>query len=367
MSLRILQVASGIKGFGGQEKYIMAIAPALARQGHCVTLACRPGEEIERRANVAGLPVLHLEMCRPHDWRQLPRFVRPMRGRFDVVHIHSHFDFIVPAAAARLARVPVVVMTRHVPYSFRNRFTAYMCSELFYDGIIAVSEFAQRMLVEKGVNPKRIFLVKNGMDLEPWQSPDDGHLREELNIPPSAFLVAAAGRLNPEKGFSFLIRALAEARQRGRDAFCAIAGPGKSPELEELISQLGVESNVRLLGFRRDVPALFAAADVVVVSSTVETFSYAVLEGLASGRPVIACRVGAIPEIVGPETGYLVEPGDAKGIADAIVELAGDAGKRAAMGRAGRRRACAFSLDTCVQGVEAVYHALMRRKNHRSN
>jgi glycosyltransferase involved in cell wall biosynthesis len=310
-----------------------------------------------------GLPVVHLVMRRTHDWRQLPRFFRALRGRYDVVHIHSYRDYIVPAAAARLARIPAVVMTRHLPHPFRNRLTAYVCSKLFYDGIIAVSEFIRRILLDSSTAPERVFVVKNGIDLSPWQQVSHSNVRQELQIPEAAFLVVAAGRVVPEKGLDVLIRAIGHARAKGVDAICAIAGQGEDlGRLEKLRAELALDAAVQFLGFRRDVPALFAVADVIVVPSIWgDPFPYAVMEALGSGRPVIASQVGGIPEIMTPDTGYLTPPGDAERIARAIEALATDPGRRAAIGEAARRRAQDFSLDKCVQGIEAVYEALMRR------
>ncbi len=360
MGLRILQVASGMPGWAGTEKHIMDIAPALAIRGHQVTIACRPDSEIERRATSLGLPMVHLVMRRTHDWRQLPRFVRALRGRYDVVHIHSYRDYIVPAAAARLARISAVVMTRHLPHPFRNRLTAYLCSKVFFGAIIAVSESIRRTLLSSGAKADRVFVVENGIDLSPWQGPENSSIRFELGIPAGTFVVAAAGRLAAEKGFDVLLRSVALARGRGIDVACVIAGQGEQlPFLEQLRTELGLGSRVHFLGFRRDMPAVFAAADVVAVPSTwQEPFGYTVVEAFATGRPVIASRVGGIPEIVTPQTGYLTAPGDAEEIEQAITALARNPAQRAAMGEAARRRVQDFSVDKCVQGIEAVYEAL---------
>lgn len=368
MGLKILQVGSGMPGWAGTEKHILDISPALARRGHKVTIACRPGSEIERRAAPLGLPIVHLVMRRTHDWRQLPRFFRALRGRYDVVHIHSYRDYIVPATAARLARVPAVIMTRHLPHPFRNRLTAYLCSRVFFGAIIAVSQSIRRTLLSSGAKAERVFVVENGIDLSLWQGPGNSSIRFELGIPAGTFVVAAAGRLTPEKGFDVLLRALALVRSRGTDVACIIAGQGEQlPHLEQLRTELGLGSRVHFLGFRRDMPAVYAAADVVGVPSTwQEPFGYTVVEAFATGRPVIASRVGGIPEIVTPDTGYLTTPGDAEEIAQAIVALAVNPAVRVAMAEAARRRALEFSLDKCVQGIEVVYEALRRRSPGRS-
>jgi len=369
MSLRILQVASGLPGWAGTEKHIMDIAPVLARRGHQVTIACRPGSEIERRAAPLGLPVVHLVMRRTHDWRQLPRFFRALRGRYDVIHIHSYRDYIVPATAARLARIPAVVMTRHLPHPFRNRLTAYLCTRVFYSALIAVSESIRNTLLASGAKAERVFVVKNGIDLSSWEGPEEGSVRSGLGIPAGTFVVAAAGRLAAEKGFDVLLRAAALVRSRGVDVACIVAGQGEQlPYLEQLRTELGLCSHVHFLGFCRDMRAVYAAADVVALPSTCqEAFPYTVLEALAAGRPVVASQVGGIPEIMTPDTGYLTAPGDAERIAQAIEALAADPGRCAAMGEAARRRAQEFSLDKCVQGIEAVFQAVIRRSARRSD
>ena len=167
---------------------------------------------------------MQLEMRHDTEWRQLPVFVRAMRSKFDVVHVHHYLDYIVPAAAARLALIPAVVMTRHLPHGFRSRTRAFLCSRVLYDRIIAVSEFIRRVLTECGAAPDRISVVKNGMDPAPWQQLGKNRIRDELCVPGDAFLVAAAGRLASEKGFDILVRAIGVTRQSGVPVHCAIAG-----------------------------------------------------------------------------------------------------------------------------------------------
>ena len=116
---------------------------------------------------------------------------------------------------------------------------------------------------------------------------------------------------------------------------------------------------VHLIGCRNDVPALFAAADAVVVPSTAESFGYVPVEAMASGRAVIGSRVGGIPEVITPDVGCLIQPGDAEGIAAAIEDLALHPDKKNAMGRSGPGRAAQFSLGAMVSNVEAVFNELL--------
>jgi glycosyltransferase involved in cell wall biosynthesis len=366
MSLKILHVASCMPIWGGIEKHILDISPIQKRSGHQVSIGCQPGSEIERRAREAGVPTVPLVIRKRMDWAQFPSFSRVLKAHYDVVHVHHPVDYIVPASAARWARVPAVVMSRHHPNTFRSRVVAYLCSEVFYDGIIAVSEFIKGMLIADHVSPDRIVVVKNGIDIGPWQHSADSRVREELGIPASTFVVAAAGRFIREKGLDVLIRAIAGARRAGVNAICIIAGDGDGrPQIEQVIRELDLQSSVRLLGFRRDMPAVFGAADVVAVPSTgLESFSYTTLEGLASGRPVIGSRIGGIPELITEDVGRLTTPRDVEGLTAAIVELAGDDAKRAAMGRNALQRAGNFTLDACVVGIENVYTKLLQNRTY---
>lgn len=363
MRMRVLQVATGMPGWAGTEKYIFDLSPRLAERGHEVTIACQPGSEIARRSTGMGLPMIHLTMRRTHDWGQLPKFTRAIRRRFDVVNIHGYRDYVVPAVAARMAGVPVVVMTRHLPHSFRNRLTAILCSEAIYDGIISVSDFVRGVLLSSGVRSERIFTVKNGIDPRHWCDINAGSFRENLRVGRDSFLVASAGRITWEKGFDTLVCAIGRARRAGVNIQCVIAGPGDKKELEELCSREGLSSSIHLIGFSRDIPMLYAAADVVVVPSVcAESFPYGALEGLASGKPVVASQVGGVPEVVTPKTGILVPPGDVEALASALAGLAREPDQRHALGRAAQARALQFTIDSMVGGVEEVYRNVLTRK-----
>src|SRR3989442_450440 len=180
--------------------------------------------------------------------------------------------------------------------------------------------------------------------------------------------VSEIGRLATERGFDILVRAIGLTRQSGVPVHCAIAGRGDEMErLMELRTELGLTDVVHLIGFRNDVPALFAAADAVVVPSTAESFGYVPVEAMASGRPVIGSRVGGIPEVITPDVGFLIQAGDAKGIADAIEDLALHPDKKNAMGRSGPSRAAQFSLGAMVSNVEAVFIELLGSRSKSRN
>ena len=170
--------------------------------------------------------------------------------------------------------------------------------------------------------------------------------------------VFAAGRLTAQKGFSVLVAAAAQWQSRDPVPVLAIAGEGPlAGELDARARAVGVP--VRFLGRRADVPALLAAADVVVVPSLWEGQPLVVQEALRTGRPVVASRAGGIPELTGEEGALLVPPGDATALAAAVLTVLDDRALAARLGAAATERARALpNGDDAVDSVAALYGRL---------
>ena len=365
-ALRILQVDSGIHAWDGTLKYVKDISSALASRGHAVTIACPRGSIQARCADEIGLRKIAFEMRGANDWKQLPGLIRAVAGKYDVVHIHSPLDYVVPAVAARIVRVPAVVMTRHLPHPFASTRNAYICASLLYDRIIAVSSFVRNVMVESGVRPERIEVVPNGIA---FTKPDPNaglRLREELGIPRGAVLIAAAGRISPHKGFDVLLKAVHQLTHSGVAVYCAVFGAGPAlDDLRSLAATLQLEARLRLPGFRSDVGDLWCAADIAVISSVWEAFGYTALEALSAGCAVVASRAGGLPEVVSADSAILTEPGDVEGLAAALRRLVLSPELRSRMRQAARQRASQFTLEANVTNIERVYSEVLY-KEHRT-
>lgn len=374
MTLRILQVDSGVHAWDGTLRYLMDISTALAKRGHAVTVACPPQSIQAQCADEHGLQRVSFEMRSQNDWKELPHFVRLAAGKYDVVHIHSPLDYVVPAMAARIGMIPAVVMTRHLPHGFASRRNAYICTSLLCDRIIAVSTFVRNVLVESGARPERIEVVPNGIPITTPDPEAGWRLRKELGIPRDAVLVGAAGRISPQKGFDVLLRAIHQLIQEGVPIYCAVFGAGPALEdLKALAAKLQLESMLRLPGFRSDVSSLWCAADIAAVPSVwPEPFGYVALEALSAGCAVIASRVGGLPEVVSSDSALLTDPGDVGGLAGAIRSLVTSGELRSRMRHAASQRARTFTLEANVTNVERIYTELLhprkapRVSSHRS-
>jgi glycosyltransferase involved in cell wall biosynthesis len=165
-------------------------------------------------------------------------------------------------------------------------------------------------------------------------------LKSDLGIAPDTPVVVCVSRLEPEKGVAALVEAVPRMLESCPRALCLIAGSGsQEPALRNLLKSLGVEDRVRLLGFRADAMSLIRAADVFVLPSPKEGAGMVLLEAMALGKPVVACRAGGPEEIVAPGvTGLLVPPDDPAALGEALAQLLGDASTRRQMGQAGLER-----------------------------
>lgn len=201
----------------------------------------------------------------------------------------------------------------------------------------------------------------NGLDVAALDAAYDpsqvSALRREL-VPDGGPLIGAAGRLEPEKGFDVLIQAMPRVLAQRPDARLVIAGEGsRRHELEALVTRLGLTERVRLLGARPDLFTMMHAFDVFALSSRAEPFGLVMLEAMAARKPVVATSAGGAPEIVLPdETGTLVPPEDAAGLADGLLAMLADPERARCYGEAGRQRVEAmFSLDQMLGATESLY------------
>ena len=186
-----------------------------------------------------------------------------------------------------------------------------------------------------------------------------GRVREELGVGPDDVLVLAVGSLIPVKGHSVLLEALSRIPRASERIVVAIAGGGGEEEsrLRALATDLGIVSDVHLLGFRDDVSDLLRAADAFAMPSLSEGLPMAMIEAMLAGKAIVASEVGGIPELLpAPDLGLLVEPGDASGLAERLGELVRDRGLRERLGVAARAHAMAhFTASAMAEKYVALY------------
>jgi glycosyltransferase involved in cell wall biosynthesis len=280
------------------------------------------------------------------------------RWRPDVVHTHDPRALFYAGIAARLTRVPWIVHTRHgrdVGATPRQTMMIRYLSKLV-DRFVCVSEEVAALSREQGIAGARLRTILNGIDLG----------RFGFRGPDPAGPVVTVARLSPEKDVANLVRATAIAAEDLPELRVEVAGPGPCLEdVKQLAAELGVAGRIAFLGEVRDVPALLARARMFVLPSRSEGIPLTALEAMARGLPVVATRVGGLPEVVADGvTGLLVPPDDPAALAQAIVRIGRDPAGGLRMGQAGRRRVEQhFEIRRMVADYEALYLDRMARPN----
>lgn len=335
----------------------------LRARGHRAVLVAHPEGELYRRAAegpdlVPLAPINEVDLAAA--WK-LSRIIRQWKPAI----VHAHDPHAVSMAALALSFSapvprPKVIASRRVDFHLQgNAFSQWKHRQV--DGFIAASGAIRDILVHDGIPAGRIVVVHDGIDVEKIGHRPAADLRAEYWLPHGVPVIVNVGALVAHKGQKFLIDAVPLVLREIPDARLVIFGEGElRPTLERQVKHLSLEKHVLLPGFREDVLSLVKSASLFVMSSITEGLGSAVLDAMAMGLAVVGTRAGGIPEAVVPgETGELVEPGEPKALAAAMVKLLKDADLRRTYGEAGRLRvARQFDVEHLVSGTLAAYRRL---------
>jgi len=300
------------------------------------------------------------------------------RERPQVVHTHTSKAGAVGRLAAWLAGIPLVIHTPHghIFYGYYGTVGSAIIRLLerllakITDRIVTLTDRGgQEHVHYKIAGAEKFATVHSGIDLARFRSVqvDPAVKRKELGLPPDGVIVGTVGRLVPIKGVQWLLKAAPRVLAPFPQACFVIIGDGPLlGELRQMTSKLGIGLRVVFLGAREDVPECLAALDLFVLPSLNEGMGRVLLEAMAVGCPVVATRVGGIPDIVADgTTGLLVPPRDERALAEAILTLLRDRSRRAAYGEAARRHVDGrFDVETMVRRVERLYDEVWHEKHH---
>lgn len=362
-----------ITGVSGSENHLLTLASHFDRSRCRLTFCLLVEREPDLSAYVAALEAVGVEVVRfpiradldPLLLWQLVCFLRVQRP--DVVHTHLIHGDLYGTLAARLAGVPFVVSSKHNDDVFRQQgFYVWLDRMLArrQNRIITISHHLKRFYVKvEGLPPGKIVTVHYGLAPGAFlrDTNDGANVRAEWGVPTDAPLAGVVGRLTEQKGHTYLLDAFAEVIRALPSACLLVVGDGElRSALERQATRLGLHGNVTFTGRREDVPRIMMALDVLVMPSLWEGFGLVLLEAMAAGKPVVASRVGAIPEIVADgETGLLVPPRDPESLARALLAVLYDPAQAGEMGWRGRQRLeQQFGVVRMVEQMQALYEGL---------
>jgi len=364
--------------FGGPEKQIVEHLKRLNGvyyRGMLVSfLEGGATNETLEQAKIVGLKNYGIPMSHRFDVRALWRLIELLRQeKVSLLCVHGYKSTVMGWWAGKRLGIPVVAFSRgYTSENFKVAFYEWLERQALrrISGIIFVSDGQKKKVESFGVAGQRSWVVQNAVSVESFQGSKNSNLRKEvfkrLSIIDGSAMVVSAGRLSPEKGHRFLVEAIGKLRGNSNDTHFVFCGDG--PCQKDLVKQskeLGISDICHFVGFRRDLKEIFQAMDLMVLPSLTEGLPNVVLEAFACRKPVVATKVGGVPEIVEDGiNGILVPPGKPSLLAEAIKSCLDSPEKSRKMGEAGYRKVKTdFTFETQTKKLERIYEKVIGEKS----
>jgi glycosyltransferase involved in cell wall biosynthesis len=364
--LKIVHLDTGTALRGGQQQ-LLTLARGLRQRAHQQLIVCPEASPLEAHAleerfNVFALPAHDIGLV--HGIVQLRQWLAINPSQ--VLHAHDGRGQTVAwlaslgmpvsrVASRRVTFLPAGMVSRHLKYG-------RACH-----GIIAVSDFVRQLLVNSGVPAAKVETIPDGIEI-PAELPSAerrSRIRAQWGFGEQEFLVGHVGAFTWEKGQDIAIEATTRLRDKLPHARLLLVGEGPLQESRGICDKVDrAQGHVRLLGYCQNLSEFFAGLDLFVMPSRSEGLGSSALMAMAHGIPVVATRVGGLPELVeDSKTGWLVRPESPSTLADAVVTAASDRARLRRFGLDARKRARQFSSAIMVERTESVYHRLLANQN----
>lgn len=386
--IRILRVIARLN-MGGPAIHVSSLAAGLEPRGYETTLVAGSlarGEDsmafLAERLDipVRTIPELQREVSPIDDARSVRRMREIIRElRPHILHTHTAKAGAIARAAALVsgaARPAILVHTFHghvlkgyfdpVRTAFFKKVERSLARVT--DALVAVSPEVRDELVAAGIAPREKFsVIRLGIPLEErlGDATADLDYRRLYGISESAFVVGWVGRMTDVKDTDAVLEIVRAARDRGLEAVLVMVGDGPDRvRLEQLAHDIGIARSTFFVGYQPEVAGYYRLFDAFLLPSVNEGTPVSAIEALASGTPVVATRVGGVPDVVRDgEDGFLFEPGDTDGAAERLALLASDATLRSALGASGRERVLRrYSVSRLVEDVDRLYRSLLSER-----
>jgi glycosyltransferase involved in cell wall biosynthesis len=380
--INLLYVITKLELGGAQTQLLNLIGHLDKTKFRLFLFTARDGVLIKEASSIPGL-TLKKSRClgrRINPFRDLLALIEICwfikKNDIDIVHTHSSKAGILGRWAARLARVEVIIHTVH-GWSFnvyqsnlRRLFFIWLerLAAQFTDKLIVVSNYDQREGLDNRIGSENKYaLIRYGIDYAKFNLREKS-IRSEFGIGTEDLLVGMVACFKPQKAPQDFIKLAFSVKQTMPHVKFILVGDGVlRPDIERLIERLQLQQQIILTGWRRDIPRLLSALDIFLLTSLWEGLPIAVLEAMASSKPVISTQTGGVGEIVVEgKSGFLALPHDTNKLAQNLIVLLKDEGLRIRIGENARQALDShFALSTMVESHKNLYADLMNRKETR--
>jgi glycosyltransferase involved in cell wall biosynthesis len=364
---------------GALEEYALHLSKELIRRGHfaAVGFSEYPPDWLMQKFNTSGIEVLRFSPS--NGAITFITHLRKVIQKYNLNIVHATFyPFyslkLITATIGNNCKLIFSDQESRISHTSRGlksifRFLRNRLYQKYIHAIIADAEFIRKCQIQDHfTKPDKVSVIYNGVNLQRFKInlAHKSDILKKFSIPPNSSVIVTIAQCIPEKGLNYLIDAAKMVIEEHANTFFIIVGNG--PErtvLERQTVSLGIQDNVIFTGMRVDTEVFLSVADVFVLLSVwEEAFAFSLLEAMASGCPVVASRIGAIPESQDGMTGILVPPHDAKSAAEAILSLLNNDTLRSNMGFAARQRVeNYFSLDHWINQTINLYEKALEDPN----
>jgi len=369
--IKVLHIIGGGE-FGGAEQYLLTLLRSMDSTEFELHTACLFAEPLAPLVRTEGFPAHIFEMKSKIDIKPVGQVAALIAAEaFDIIHTHGVRANLIGRLAAKRAGKGTVVTTVHSVLSFDynrrlDRYINSLCeigTRRITRRFITISCMLAGQLEAEGIQGEKIVTIHNGLETEKYDPEISGlPVREEFGVALDAAVAGIVARLHPVKGHAYLLEAVAKVVRDFPGLKLMVVGTGPDlAKLEKLTISLGLGRNVIFTGFRKDIPEIIAALDVLVVPSLSEGLGLTVMEGMAMKKPVLAFQVGGIPELITSGfDGLLVPPRDVDALAAALKDLIRDKRLAAKLGEAARTTIVdKFSAKVMAAKTASVYMDLI--------
>lgn len=349
-------------GFGGQERRIVKEMVAMREAGHHLEAICQPDAILAKKLIENGFKVHTMYMDGAKNYCSAILKTRKIlkKGSFNVLNTHSRRDTMIAGLAARLAKTPLIVRTRHLARK-PNSLLSYT---KIPHRVTTTSEFVRQQLLDKNVPNSFVQTVYSPVDIKP--SDKKNTVRSELNLNDSDIIVGCVAVLRKPKGHAELIKAMQPLFSTNKNLHLVIVGGGTEvfEQIQNQINELQLQNHIHMLGSRSDVPDLLADFDIFALATREEASGTVFVEAGAAGLPIVATNVGGVSEtLLNNESGFLIELDDENSLQTAIKKLVENPDLRKKMGSAGfdfYTNSGRFTIDGLVKKTESAYYTWLK-------
>jgi glycosyltransferase involved in cell wall biosynthesis len=366
---------------GLTERYELVLVHGLSLESQMTDWEKKAVESGIKEANTRGIKVVAIpslvrKISPVQDLRAFFCLWRLMiQEKPSIVHTHTSKPGILGRWAAKMAGVPIIVHTPHGhvffghfgPLASRFFLMVERLMAFITDRMVALTEGEKNDYIAFSIcDPDKIVTIHSGVEIDRYMTAevDIEDKKKSLGLDPKGLVVGTVGWLLPIKGPMHLLNAMARVWQSHPETSLVFVGKGDlEKELREEALRMEASGRVSFLGWRDDIPEIMQILDIFVLPSLNEGMGRVLVEAMAAGKPVVASRVGGIPDLVKHgQNGLLVEPGDVTGLSLAIRKLLIDKKMQDEMGMKGRTMAQNFGVEKMVEKIDALYSSLHQKK-----